>query len=337
MQLNLKTKNSKYPIIIKPNSLKKLDLPDNSYIITDKNIKKYYGKFFKNYNIITIQPGEKNKKLQTIENIAERLLKMGADRDSTLVALGGGVIGDMAGFLAAIYMRGINFIQIPTTLLAMVDSSVGGKTGVDISAGKNLLGVFHQPQAVYIDPQVLKTLPVSEFSNGMAEAIKHGVIDGKLFKWTYKHRHEIKKQDKKIITKLIYKNCEVKKEIVEKDEREKNIRALLNLGHTFGHAIETISKYKIAHGQAVSIGLVQAARLADLKQLDKLTELLEFFKLKTELPKGYTSARIIAAMQADKKIKNKKLTLIIPKKLGHVKIIKNYPSKKITQCLSQSK
>lgn len=314
MQTIVKTKSKAYPIFIKNNLIKKIKLPKNSVIISDSNVKRIYGKYFKKNKIIYFSAGEKNKSFSTIIRLAEQLIKIGADRNTTLVSLGGGVVGDITGFLASIYMRGIPFIQIPTSLLAMIDASIGGKTGIDLPSGKNLLGTFHQPQAVYIDPLALKTLPKKEFYNGMAEVIKHGVIDGGLFYWLEKNKELIKNQDTKILEKLIYQNILVKKKIVEQDEKEKNIRAVLNLGHTYGHAIEKLSKYKIPHGHAIAIGLTQVA-----KKLPKVINLLKYFNLPIIIPNKFKTKDILKVMRSDKKKKNNKITLIIPKKIGHVK------------------
>lgn len=314
MKIIVRTKNQTYPIYIESGLLKKIKLPRNSIIITDQNVKKFYSKYFSSHKLITIPAGETSKKLKVIEQLAEKLLKLKADRQTTLIALGGGVVGDITGFLASVYMRGVPFIQIPTTLLAMVDASVGGKTGVDLKYGKNLLGTFYQPQAVYIDPIALETLPAREFNNGMAEVIKHGIIDGKLFYWLQKNKESIINKDKKILEELIYKNCLIKKRVVEQDEKEKNIRAVLNLGHTYGHAMEKISNYKISHGYAVAIGLVHVAG-----KLPGVIDLLKYFNLPATIPDKFKIKDILKVMRNDKKNKNNKITLIIPKKIGHVK------------------
>jgi len=332
MRLNIKTKFVKYPIIVHHGLIKSVKLLKNGIIITDKNVKKIYGKYFRKNKILAIDPGENSKKLKIIEQLAEQLIKLKANRQTILVALGGGVVGDITGFLAAIYMRGINFIQIPTTLLSMVDASIGGKTGVNLKSGKNLIGSFYQPQAVYIDPQVLQTLPEKEFQNGIAEVIKHGVIDGKLFFWLEKNKEKIKNKDPKILEQLIYKNVLIKKKIIAQDEKEKNIRAILNLGHTFGHAMETLSNYKISHGQAVAIGLAVASQ-----REEKIINLLSYFGLTTRIPKKMDVKKIVEIMRADKKNQSNKITVVIPEKIGKVKIVKNYPIKKIISCLSLSK
>ena len=314
MKIIVRTKTQTYPIYIESGLLKKIKLPKNSIIITDQNVKKHYGKYFFKNKSIVIPPGETSKKLIIIEQLAEELLKLNADRQTTLIALGGGVVGDITGFLAAVYMRGVQFIQIPTSLLAMVDASVGGKTGVDLKSGKNLIGAFYQPEAVYIDPLVLKTLSAIEFNNGMAEVIKHGIIDGKLFYWLQKNQELIKNKDKKILEKLIYQNILVKKRFVEKDEKEKNIRVILNLGHTYGHAIEKLSNYKIFHGHAVAIGLAHVA-----KKFPSVIALLKYFNLPITFPNKFKMKDILKVMRSDKKNKNNKITLVIPKKIGHVK------------------
>ncbi|MFH0819381.1 MAG: 3-dehydroquinate synthase [Patescibacteria group bacterium] len=333
--MKIKAQNHNYQVKIKSGLISQIKLRDNCIVITDQNVKKYYGKYFKKYSVLTIRAGEKSKRFQTIENLAEKLLALGADRNTTLIALGGGVVGDITGFLASIYMRGIEFIQIPTTLLAMVDASVGGKTGVDLKSGKNLLGSFHQPRAVYIDPAVLKILPKKEYLNGLAEVIKHGIINGRFFKWLEQNKKSIKQMDLKVLEQMITKNVIIKKAIVEQDEKENGQRAILNLGHTFGHAIESLSNYKISHGEAVAKGIIKAAELSNLKTIKNVKELFKFFSIKYLWPESnkFTAKDVVNNMKVDKKTKDKSITLILPVKLGKVKIYKNYDEKEILKVL----
>ncbi|MCX5779801.1 MAG: 3-dehydroquinate synthase, partial [Firmicutes bacterium] len=213
---------------------------------------------------ITVIPGgEGCKNLATTAQLQEHMVSIGLDRKSLVLALGGGIVGDIAGFVAATYMRGINYIQIPTTLLAQVDSSVGGKTGVNLPQGKNLVGAFYQPDLVFIDTIFLTTLPEREFLTGLAEVIKYGIIwDRDFFAYLETHRQRIKARDSECLLHLISRCCTIKADIVAQDETEQGVRALLNLGHTYGHAFEALSNYRFTHGEAVAIGTICAARLA---------------------------------------------------------------------------
>ncbi len=278
------------------------------------------------------KPGEGSKNIQVMERLFRKAAGAGLDRDSFIVAIGGGVPGDMAGFLAATYMRGINFIQIPTSLLAMVDSSVGGKTGFDLPEGKNLIGAFWQPKLVLIDPMFLDTLPDRELLCGMAEIVKTAVIlDKDLFSFLEKSGKSILARKMAPASKAIARCCELKASVVSADEREGSLRAILNYGHTFGHAIETVSGYSsIAHGEAVSIGMCMAADMAlklgvlsekDAKRQEKLIESLS-------LPRrvaGIDPVEILDAMSKDKKTKGDKLNFVLPTKIGEAKVFKDVP------------
>ena len=312
-----------YPIFIGKNILLDRSLFDNVnkenlVLITNKKIEKLHISKIKNTllkkNKIIISDGEKYKNQDSITKIYNYLLKNKYSRDSCIVAFGGGVIGDMAGFAAATYQRGINFIQVPTTLLSMVDSSVGGKTGINHSLGKNMIGSFHQPIAVIIDTEILKTLSKRQFNAGMSEVIKYGIIkDKKFFNWIAKNTDKIKAQDPDSIIKIVKRSCEIKAEIVALDEKEKNIRALLNLGHTFGHAIENYLGYgKWLHGEAVACGFLIACSVAiqkntmDISEYNKIKSLLKAFSLPTKLPKNINIERLFEIMSLDKKVKNNK-------------------------------
>ena len=268
---------------------------------------------------------EANKRLSAIEDLARRLVKAGADRGSVLVAVGGGVTGDVAGFLASIYMRGIPHIQIPTTLLAQVDSSVGGKTGVDLPEGKNLLGAFHQPTAVWIDPQFVETLPPREFRQGMAEVIKMALLgDEALWNHLQDHAQEIKQAGSAALTHTIASCCRLKASVVAADEKEAGHRRVLNLGHTVGHALERLTDYQMLHGDAVAIGLNSAARLAvrlgwfSHETLMRLEELCREWQLPTRLPPEFTPDAILSAIKSDKKCLDGKLHFILPLRIGAV-------------------
>jgi 3-dehydroquinate synthase len=277
---------------------------------------------------VILPDGEQFKTLATFETILSALLEKKHARDTTIIALGGGVVGDMAGFAAACYQRGVPFIQVPTTVLAQVDSSVGGKTAVNHPLGKNMIGAFYQPQAVIIDICCLQTLPKREFAAGMAEVIKYGIIyDGAFFNWLEDNIVEIKALQPKVITHMIKRCCEIKAEIVAQDEKEHGIRALLNLGHTFGHAIEAEQGYgNWLHGEAVATGMVLAAKTAlilgliDRGQVEQIIRLIEQFDLPLTAPEKMKYAHFAQHMQLDKKVLNGQLRLILPTAIGSSEI-----------------
>ena len=248
----------------------------------------------------------------------------GMDRDSAILALGGGVVGDMAGFAAAIYMRGIAFVQLPTTLLSQSDSSVGGKTGIDFMDGKNLLGAFHQPKLVYMNIMTLSTLPKREFISGMGEVIKHGMIrDAEFFKFLRIHAEEIKRLEPEIMMQTVRRNCEIKASVVSVDEKEHGLRAILNFGHTIGHAVESACNFKRTHGECVALGMCAASLIAKNRgmlsdeELSRLTEILAGygFETKIDLP---DQTVILSFMKKDKKNHNGKNTFVLPEKIGRV-------------------
>ncbi|MDP3259447.1 MAG: 3-dehydroquinate synthase, partial [Thermodesulfovibrionales bacterium] len=253
--------------------LKSFNSSPKTAIISNPTVYRLYGKKVLNsikssgFDVIPviIPDGEKYKDISIVQKIYGELLRHRLDRKSTLIALGGGVIGDITGFVASTYMRGIDYIQIPTTLLAQVDSSVGGKTGVNHKLGKNMIGTFYQPKLIWIDIDILKTLPQKEFFAGLAEVIKYGVIwDAKLFAFLENNRDKIVRLDRKALIHIIKCSCQIKAEVVSKDEREAGLRAILNYGHTIGHAIETATGYKkYLHGEALAIGMHTEARLAE--------------------------------------------------------------------------
>ncbi len=273
--------------------------------------------------LLTFPHGEANKTLQTVGDLASRLAQLGFDRQDALIGLGGGVTGDITGFLSSAYMRGISFVQIPTTLLAQVDSSVGGKTGVDIPEGKNLVGAFYQPKAVYIDIAVLGTLPREELLGGLAEVIKYGVIyDNAFFQFLRNNHQGILDLDAKLITHTIHTCCRIKAEVVSADEREGGSRRILNYGHTIGHAVEGASDYSIIHGLAVSIGMVAAARLAVMNGLlaeedcRAIISILQLYNMPIEVPKNLDRARIKRYLLSDKKTVGGKVFYVLPTAIG---------------------
>lgn len=273
---------------------------------------------------IILPDGEAQKSLANFDVIMSHLLENRHGRDSTLIALGGGVIGDITGFAAACYQRGINFIQIPTTLLSQVDSSVGGKTAVNHPLGKNMIGAFYQPKAVFIDIDSLTTLPIREFNAGMAEVIKYGILgDGQFFTWLENNSEKIKSADKATLIEMIETCCRCKADIVSADETEKGVRALLNLGHTFGHAIEADQGYgKWLHGEAVATGMVLASKLSvalnllEASDLRRIETLIAAFDLPLIAPENMGFEEFICHMRRDKKNLAGVIRLIVPTAIG---------------------
>ena len=277
------------------------------------------------HRLIRFPASEANKRLSTVEHLAAKLLELGADRGSALVAVGGGVTGDVVGFLASIFLRGIPHIQVPTTLLAQVDSSIGGKTGVDLEQGKNLLGAFHQPQLIWMDLQFLETLPPEEFRQGMAEVIKTAMLgDEKLWGYLEDHTAALKRRDRDALHQIVTACCRVKARVVQLDEKEAGHRRILNLGHTVGHALERLSSYQLRHGDAVAIGLVAATTLAvslgrmEEKDLARLEKLCQVWDLPVRMPRGFAPEALAEAMLTDKKHIRGRLHFVLPVRIGEV-------------------
>lgn len=275
--------------------------------------------------LLRFPASEANKRLTAVEHLAVELLERGADRASALVAVGGGVTGDVVGFLAAIFMRGIPHIQVPTTLLAQVDSSVGGKTGVDLEQGKNLLGAFHQPRLIWMNLQFLETLPPEEFRQGMAEVIKTAMLgDEKLWNYLEDHALDLERREPEALYEVVTACCRVKAGVVQLDEKETGRRRILNLGHTVGHALERLSNYQVRHGDAVAVGLVAAARLAvmlgklEKGTLARLEKLCRTWGLPVRIPPGLGAEALVEAMQTDKKHIGGRLHFILPVRIGEV-------------------
>ncbi len=280
---------------------------------------------------VVLPDGEKYKTLEILNRIFDQLLEKRFDRGCTLIALGGGVIGDMTGFAAACYQRGVNFIQVPTTLLSQVDSSVGGKTGVNHPLGKNMIGAFYQPQAVIIDIDTLKTLPPRELSAGLAEVIKHGIIkDAEYFSWLESHMQDLRDLDPEALAHAVKGSCVIKSRVVSADEREAGQRALLNFGHTFGHAIETGMGYgNWLHGEAVGVGMCMAARMSrrlgwlSAEEETRITELIAAAGLPTAPPE-LSSERFMELMAVDKKVMAGKLRLVLLQGIGKALISEDF-------------
>jgi 3-dehydroquinate synthase len=320
-------------------------------IITNPTVKKLYGQpvadSLKSAGFlvlsIEIPDGEQYKTLDWANAIYSALLINSFDRKSALVALGGGVIGDLTGFAAATFMRGVPFIQMPTTLLAMVDSSVGGKTGVNHAMGKNMIGAFYQPKKVLMDLDVLKSLPQAEFLAGMAEVIKYGVIwDASFFEYLDRKREKILALDPDALSHIIQRSCEIKAEVVSKDEREGGLRAILNFGHTVGHAIETAENYTMRHGEAVAIGMVYASKLAlktglcDASVPERVEKLIRSYGLPMNLEalsRKPSVTELMDAMQIDKKAEGGKVKFVLPMKIGEVVVTGEWEEQQLQELI----
>ena len=360
--LELAIKEKSYKILIKKNIYKKIISNhflkyknSKAIIISDNNVRKLYlnelvSLFYKkNIEVhkIIIRPGEKSKNLSLINNTAENLLKLNVKRNDIIYALGGGVVGDFAGFLASIILRGIKFIQVPTTLLAQVDSSVGGKTGVNSVHGKNLIGSFYQPSAVFIDPNTLKTLSEKEFLSGYSEVLKYSLINDKSFFYWLDHNYKkIIARDSETMANIISKCCTKKAIIVKKDEKEKSHRMLLNLGHTFAHSIEKELNYKIRHGEAVSVGLLMSAKMSVLLNIAKPNtfNLIKAHHSKLNLPislkcldkkKNWNAKSLVKNMLLDKKRTDKNIKFILLKDIGKAFIESKVKEEKIILTINE--
>ncbi len=333
--------------------LRDLGLGKKMALVTNPRVKELYGQrlgdSLKSAGFlvmsIIIPDGEQNKNLDWANAIYTALLLNSFDRKSALVALGGGVIGDLTGFAAATFMRGVPFVQVPTTLLAMVDSSVGGKTGVNHALGKNMIGAFYQPKKVLMDFEVLKSLPKEEFLSGMAEVIKYGVIrDASLFEYLERDRERILSLDPEAIEHLVQRSCEIKAEVVSADEREGGIRAILNFGHTVGHAIETAENYTMRHGYAVAIGIVYASRLSyrtglcDASVPERVEKIIRSYGLPADfssLSSMPSVAALMDTMQIDKKAEGGKVRFILPKRIGEVVITREWDERQLRELISE--
>ena len=368
VSLNRKVENLSYPIIIGDNILSSSGEILKEFIYK-KNVIVIYDSFFSvktspnnefeefvqsinklttTLNFIDIPGGDQTKNINQLNEIIEKVLTYGIDRQNVIIAFGGGVIGDIAGFAASILLRGINYIQVPTTLLSQVDSSVGGKTGINSKIGKNLIGSFHQPQAVLADINILKTLPNREFRAGFAEVVKYGLIkDLEFFNWLNQEYDSIFVHDKIKLQKMITKSCEIKAKIIKNDEKEGGKRALLNLGHTFAHAIESFGNFdgRIIHGEAVSIGICLAFKLSNklcfcsTDDTKKVINLFQKSKLPTSLHDikklSISTSGMIQKFKLDKKNRQNELTFILNKRIGESFIKHNVSVNVLTQFLNE--
>ncbi len=319
------------------------------FVITSPVVRKHHGRALVSsfaatnleHHVLEMQDGERGKTLKTVEALAVQLSKLGADRASVLVALGGGVVGDVTGFLASIYMRGTRFVQVPTTFLAQVDSSIGGKTGVNLSEGKNLIGTFHQPAVVFIDPATLASLPVREYRAGLFEALKAGIIrDRRIFEFMEENRERILRRDPGSLEWLIAEAVRVKAAVVGEDERERGVRRILNLGHTLGHALEAETGYRrFLHGEAVAWGMVGAAMIAaGMQRISSGTaqRIISAVLAYGPLPKVNVRPRaILRRLLQDKKTVHDRVHFVLPVEIGKVEIVNDVPEKAVLQAVEE--
>ena len=338
-----------YPIVIGSGLLGDFDLVDylsgpDCLVVTNETVGPLYLKAVQKMLppdsvVVSLPDGEEHKTLETVARVLDELVASHANRDATVVALGGGVVGDIAGFAAACYMRGIAFIQVPTTLLAQVDSSVGGKTGVNHEQGKNLIGAFHQPRLVLIDTDTLSTLPDRELKAGLAEVIKYGAIaDIDFFGWLEANMGELLRKNPDALAYAIQRSCELKAEVVAEDEREAGRRAILNFGHTFGHAIENSLGYgEWLHGEAVAAGMLMAAELSNMGggDLSRLRKLIEAAGLPA-CPPAIGAEKMQAAMVMDKKVQAKQLRFVLLRSLGDAHLTSDYDAGLLDRVLAKS-
>ena len=331
--------------------LKGLGLQDKAVVITNPVVRKLYGSIVKQSlieagyktTVLEVPDGEEYKSLESAGKLYQQLAEFGAERTTVILALGGGVIGDLAGFVAATYMRGVPLVQLPTTLLAQCDSSIGGKTAVNHGKLKNEIGAFYQPKMTISDIATLKSLPKDEFTGGLAEVIKHAVIKDELFfVYLEKNLDLIKVLDNNVLKAVVAKSAQIKVEFVESDENDMGLRNILNFGHTVGHAVESASHFQVAHGQAVSIGMAAAAKIAaeldlmDAKNVTRLKNLLNQAGLMTKLPQVEVK-QVLRAMQYDKKVQSGKIRFVLPRAIGQVFVTDDVSPAVIEKVLGEMK
>jgi len=337
-KLNINLNDRSYPIYITTDfntlgkSIQSAGVNGKIVVVTDSNVDKLYAGIcidvltaygFDVYKYV-IEAGEKSKNLDTVRDIYKFLIEVKLDRSSALLALGGGVVGDITGFAAATFLRGISFIQVPTSLLAQADSSVGGKVGVDFEGSKNIIGAFYQPKLVYLNVNTLSTLPKRELQSGLAEVIKHGIIaDRSFYEYIEHNLDKIMELDENTMQYVARTNCMIKGNIVEQDEKESHLRAVLNFGHTIGHAVESVSNFELLHGECVSIGMIGAFKMAeymgmvDEKATKRVSDILTLAGLPVRI-KDLDIEKVFEQMFYDKKIRNNRLTFVLPKDIGEV-------------------
>ncbi len=322
----------------------------HAIVITDEQVESLYAETVLKslaphgkIDLLSVPAGESSKCIEYANLLWKSFLEFGADRKTIVIALGGGVVGDLAGFVAASFTRGLNFIQVPTTLLAQVDSSVGGKTGINLTSAKNMVGAFWQPRGVMIDTAVLLTQSARDYRCGLAEVVKYGVImDAEFFADLEENTDKLNTRDEEYLAQVVARCCELKAQVVCADEREETgLRAILNYGHTFAHAFEAVAGYgEILHGEAVAMGMTCAARLAmklgrvDQEFCTRQQQLLQALELPVAIPQ-LKHAQLLEAMSHDKKVEHGQLRFILPSKLGHVELVGNVPTELVAQVLAE--
>ena len=350
----VKTPHCTYPVLVERGGLEKLRdyVPHRAgkvFLVSTQDVWELYGDAVEDalgalpHEVIFFPGGETRKRLAEVEALAEQMVLKGGDRSSIVVAVGGGILTDVAGFLAAIFMRGIPVIQVPTTLLAQVDAAVGGKTGVNLVAGKNLIGSFHQPLAVIIDPAVLDTLPEREYRAGLFEIIKHGVIaDADLFWLMRREPKRVMSHAPDVVDRMICDSVRIKAEVVSGDEKEEDRRRILNFGHTFGHALEAETGYsKFLHGEAVAWGMKAAAALGRLEEMlpaEDKQEILACVNSYGPFPplNGIDPVRLAARLKSDKKTVKGKIHFVVPERIGAVKITSNVDERAVLAAIQEA-
>lgn len=327
--------------------LSELGLGDKAVVVTDHTLKRLHGKTLTeslaasgfSVTVLEVPPGEEQKSLETAGQLYRQLTECSAERTTAVLALGGGVIGDLAGFVAATYLRGVPLVQIPTTLLAQVDSSVGGKVAVDFGQLKNRIGAFYQPRAVISDISVLKTLGAGELSDGLAEVIKYGVIrDADLFTYLERNIEKVRAVDERTLETIIYRSARIKAEVVSRDELDTGLRNILNYGHTVGHAVEAVTEFETSHGQAVAIGMVAAAKISNrlgimpAAETARIVTLIQRAGLPTALPR-FELDRLMKAIKYDKKVLQGRIRFVLARTIGEVFISDGVEQSLIEQVL----
>jgi 3-dehydroquinate synthase len=323
---------------------------DRFVIVTDSVVNPLYGAQVREslaslsvpIDIIEIPAGEHSKSMSVVLDVAKQLMRLNASRKSLLIALGGGVVGDLTGFVASIFKRSIPFVQIATSLVAQVDSSVGGKTGIDLPEGKNLLGTFYQPKAVFVDLAFLETLSDRDFKNGMAEIIKYGIIsDATMFEKLEQEKDSVVPENPAMMAYLVKRSCEIKAGIVEKDEKEGDLRRILNFGHTLGHALEAASGYRLSHGEAVATGTAAAAKIShrldylDEPSCNRIVRLIEQYGLPTSIPGSFDARQIVGFLASDKKAVGSRLYFVLIREIGEPFMTADVPQKTITDVIDE--
>lgn len=344
-----------YPIVLTnsfdelPDCLKDFQLENRKVcIVSESKVAPIYkesvvekiGKMAKECHSFVFDAGEKNKNLDTVNKLYEFLIVKKFDRKDLIVALGGGVVGDLAGFAAATYLRGIEFIQVPTSLLSQVDSSIGGKTGVDYLAYKNMVGAFHQPKLVYINIKTLDTLSKREYNSGLGEIIKHGLIkDKNYYEWLLDKKEDIKNREEQTLIDMIYQSCDIKRRVVEKDPKERGERAFLNFGHTIGHAVEKLMNFSYLHGECVGVGMLAACGISmqrgamTKEQYEQLKQWLDYFEFPA-FPTQFSPEEIVAATKLDKKMEHGIIKFVLLNKIGEACIAKDVTDEEMSVAIA---